>query len=521
MLMYTIPSQSHCPTMQHAGDLIDPSILMFCITPHRSANPDHKDISQSRSVRRLKAQARAARGFIDLTKVKSAKVLKVREWHAMRGVQVNEETVGKAPSTAAGPTSGHTRSHTVSGTNQLAESPGALPDDSETREVVVGEADNYFFPEVQLAAVDAQLAQQAAAEEEEASHRAGPPATILRMTTMAIDRIIHPDDAAMQEQKEDEDCNVFAIEMESGASVRFRAFNAEAARLWCEQIEKLAHYWRLRKHQDVKMHMQVTHANCQLASTLDDDEVQMGETIQEWDNDRAMVEPRVWNWCVPNGCRSITKSGMIYYKPKRNRTFRKIFLVLTEGCMMLFHPHRRSHGSGQLIPTTNCKLLGIHSLADVYIYSGHFTGEDTSHGTNDESERLPRFFPDGLIADDPDEDCTFSIWRPKRRMFFSRKRTQAREAQGMHGAVTTALTTNSGGSSGKIHSAASTASAGWFGGRIKEGVVYGSKAKSCEVFRARSRPDLEEWVYAIQIESEKCVRQERKMFRAAAGLRSK
>ncbi|KAF9978040.1 hypothetical protein BGZ73_003967 [Actinomortierella ambigua] len=513
LLMYTIPSQSHCPTMQHVGESIDPSILMFCITPHRSANPDHKDISQSRSVRRLKAQVRAARGFIDLTKVKSATVLTVREWHIMRGVPVDEDTAKNASSSPAAPAAatGHARSHTISGTNELAESPGAMPD-GDGQEIVMGEANNYFFPEVPVAAADAQPAQHKA---QEGVQSAPMRTTILRKTTMAIDRIIHPDDAVMQEQQEDEYCNVFAIEMEGGVSVRFRAFNAEAAKLWCEQIEKLAHYWRARKHQDVKMHMQVSHANYQLASTLDDDEVQVGEVIQDWDNDRAMVEPRIWNWCIPNGCRSITKSGMIYYKPKWNRTFRKIFVVLTEGCMMLFHPHRRSHGSGQLIPTTNCKLLGIHSLQDVYIYSGYFSGEDTSHGTNDESERLPRFFPDGLIADDPDEDCTFSIWRPKRRMFFSRKRTQAREALGMRG--TTANSMPSTGSS----SAAGTASAGWLGGRIKEGVVYGSKAKSCEVFRARSRPDLEEWVYAIQVEIEKCVRQERKMFRAAAGLRNK
>ncbi|KAG0232143.1 hypothetical protein BGW42_008359 [Actinomortierella wolfii] len=495
LLMYTIPSQSHCPTMQHAGEMIDPSILMFCITPHRSANPDQKGISQSRSVRRLKAQARSARGFIDLTKVKSAKVLTVREWHLLRGVPITEAAPERGSETAA-PISSHSRSHTVSGSNEVVESSGAISEAGE-----VGEGNNYFFPEVQTAATDSHPTQQAS------SDYPRPTATILRRTTMAIDRFIHPDDALLMQQKEDEYSNVFAIEMENGVSVRFRAYNAEAAKLWCEQIEKLAHYWRVRKHMDVKLRMHVAHANAQLASTLDDDEVQVGETIQEWDNDRAMADPLIWNWCIPNGCRSITKSGMVYYKPKLHRTFRKVFLVLTEGCLLLFHPHRRSHTSGQLVPTTNCKLLGIHSLTDVYIYSGHFSDEDTSHGTNDESERLPRYFPDGLIVDDPDEDCTFSIWRPKRRMFFSRKRTQAREAQGMRGSSSTL--------------AAGTASTGWLGGRIKEGVVYGSKAKSCEVFRARSRADLEEWVYAIQIEIEKCVRQERKVFRAAAGLRTK
>ncbi|KAF9953974.1 hypothetical protein BGZ70_000049, partial [Mortierella alpina] len=283
-----------------------------------------------------------------------------------------------------------------------------------------------------------------------------------------------------------------------GPCVRFRAFNAEAAHLWRDQLEKLAHYWALRKHQDVRGQMRVTQSNCQLASSLDDDEIQVGETIQDWDNDRAMVSPEIWNWCVVNGCRSVTKSGLLYYKPRLHSTFRKMFLVLTEGYLLLFHPHRRSKTSGQVIPTTACKLFGIHSLQDIYVYSGHFADEDTAHGTNDESERLPRFYPDGLIVDDPDEDCTFSIWRGQRKKMFSRRGVAARtmmSSRAMEGPSRIF------GKDGCLSSI------------VKDGVVYGAKPQSCSVLRARSRADLEQWVHAINTEIERCVRAERRRIR--------
>ncbi|KAI8359626.1 Pleckstrin homology domain-containing protein [Mortierella sp. GBAus27b] len=542
LLIYTIPSQSNSPTMQHAGS-IDPSALMFSITPHRSVNPDHKDIAQSRSVRRLKAQVRAARGFLDMTKIESVRVLSVREWEAVRHLsyarkdewcdkkETKREKLGKAVQRVA----------------EAAQDNHQQTQQQQAPTVIVrNEADNYFFPNILTEPVESsqeqtqgsssqqQQEQQEQQEQEQgvtADRINGHPLAaseplnnslgrksathgntgkggsfkegIVRSATFVADFLLH-NDQGQEEEEEDCDSNVIEIQMKDGPCVRFRAYSAEAAHLWSDQLEKLAEYWTLRKHLDVKDHMCVAQANYQLASSLDDDEVQVGtgKAIQEWDNDRAMVSPQVWNWCVVNGCRSITKSGMVYFKPKLYSPFQKMFLVLTEGYLMLFHPHRRSKTSGRLIPTTVSKLYAIHSLTDVYLYSGRFSDEDTYHGTNDESERLPRFFPDGLIVDDPDDDCTFSIWRGQRRTMFSRK-----------GSTLMTMSAREVGGSSKIFG-----KDGLLSSMVKEGVVYGSAAQSCSVFRARSRPDLEEWVYAINTEIERCVRGERRRVRTTGHL---
>ncbi|KAF9918226.1 hypothetical protein BX616_009822, partial [Lobosporangium transversale] len=566
MLFYTIPSESHSPTMSHAlaggaGEAaIDPAALLFCITPHRSVNPDHKDMAQSRSVRRLKAQVRAAKGFIDLTKVDNVRVLTIREWEAVRHLpyqkdkenkQMEKEKQGKIE--RLGKAVKHAVEEVKEARDRTLEARSSQDQqqrDQQQPQVILREPDNYFFPTTVTEPVDNSEPGPSSSRQSQQKNEGDnvtngkhldssePMSNSLdQKTSTAASSIAAKSKASSQSFKEnlhksatfvadklllnhggdsddlylDEDSNVFEIEMQNGPCVRFRAFNAEAAHLWCQQVQKLAEYWRLRRHLDIKDHMHVAQANCQLASSMDDDEKQLGgasvveaggDMIKDWDNDRAMASPHIWNWCVVNGCRSVTKSGMVYFKPKLHRTFRKMFLVLTEGFLMLFHPHRRSTTSGRLIPTTANKLYAIHSLTDIYVYSGHFSDGDTAHGTNDESERLPRFFPDGLIADDPDEDCTFSIWRGKRKKMFSRR-----------GAVAASKTTmmspkSVNGSSSKVFS-----KIGWLSNLVKDGVVYGSNPQSCSVFRARSRPDLEEWVYAINTEIERCVRAERRRVR--------
>ncbi|KAF9101580.1 hypothetical protein BGX27_011408 [Mortierella sp. AM989] len=548
LLMYTVPSHSHSPSMQHVGT-IDPEALVFCITPHRSADPDHKDMSQSRSVRRLKAQVRAAQGFIDLTKVGSVRVLKIKEWNAARhltfkknkerqnheaasrreklgkSVKRMEEDVNEAMSRQRPDESGETQP----------------PQQHDAPHIVIREPDSYFFPTQTTDPKEEEenqgtstkhsqgLRKQPQHDEEEppVDHQlelqpTEPLSNTLSgsATTENIGHGRHRSDSKGNTSKHSlhntatfvadllhhgkhdpcEDSSVIEIEMQDGKScVRFRAFNAEAARLWCEQLERLAEYWRHRKHQDVRDHMAIAKVNSQQLSAADDDEhhVTIGDvgiTIHDWDNDRAVVSPEIWNWCVVNGCRGVTKAGFVYYKPNILKTFRKMFLVLTEGFLMMFHPYCRSKPTGKVIPTTASRLYGIYSLKDIYIYSGHFSDEDTAHGTNDETERLPRFFPDGLIADDPDEDCTFSIWRGKRKKRFSRRGTalmsmSARPVKG----------------SSKLFG-----KNGLLSSMVKDGIVYGSPPHQCSVIRARSRQDLEEWVYSINTEIERIVRAERR-----------
>lgn len=318
MLIYTIPSESHSPAMQHAGS-IDSSALLFCISPHRSANPDHKDMAQSRSVRRLKAQVRAAQGFIDMTQIEQVRVLTEHEWSISRHMSAKKDKAKKKASRLEKP---RQKAAELAGTK--AQPPTVQ---------VATEADNYFFPEIQTEpVVQGTASSEPQTTSQDVTSQPDEPLvggtfkdTLVRSATVVADLLLHNDNGSEEKHTEAEPSNVIEIEMKDGTCVRFRAYNADAAKLWRDQLDRLAQYWRLRKHLDVKAHMQVSQANCQLASSLDDDEIQVGEVMQEWDNDRAMVDPEIWNWCVVNGCRSITVSRRVWFKvdllwrPKKER----------------------------------------------------------------------------------------------------------------------------------------------------------------------------------------------------------
>ncbi|KAF9433355.1 hypothetical protein BGZ76_009563 [Entomortierella beljakovae] len=612
LLLYTVPSSSHSPTMSNAG-IIDPESLVFSITPHKSANPDHKDMSQSHSVRRLKAQVRAAQGFIDLTKVGAARVLKNEEWNYARHMSFKmykkrqltqrksaretlEDTVKKMesdikaviqkldqkqkpeiiikdadnylfapPTTAATTTAATTSAATTAATEAAATTaaraattvaavtPVPAPVPAESSKSALrrnGSLDGLFrkravdnqsedgliqrgslrikdnllggsevnnakevdgaagaLPEIpkfkgvmrQNTALDASepLSNSLGGQSftsgtlDKSKRSESKSSTFLRKTATFFQRHRHD---------KDEDSNIIEIEMQDGKScVRFRAYSPEAAKLWCDQINKLSEYWRLRKRQDVKDHLAVRQGNSAHLSTTDDDEYRVtigggGITIQEWDNERSAVSPEIWNWCVANGCRSITKSGFLYIKLNAIQMFRKMFVILTEGFLMVFHPYSRSGFTGTVIPSAACELVGIYSLKDIYIYSGHFSDADTNHGTNDESESLPRFFADGLIVDDPDEDCTFSVWRGQRKKMFSRR-----------GSNIMSMSSRPVKGSSRVFG-----KNGVLSNMVKDGIIYGAPPNRCSIFRARSRPELEEWVYAINTEIERIVRVERK-----------
>lgn len=279
-------------------------------------------MAQSRSVRRLKAQVRAARGFIDMTQIEQVRVLTEHEWNVSRHLSAKKD---KAKKKASRLEKLRQKAAEMATRNAKAQPPPTVQ--------VATEADNYFFPEIRTEPVVQEAASsgpQGSTPGLDVTTTSGQDPdeplnnsssrntssgtfkdTVVRSATVEADLLLHNDNGSDVKHTEAEPSNVIEIEMKDGTCVRFRAYNADAAKLWRDQLDRLAQYWRLRKHLDVKAHMQVSQANYQLASSLDDDEIQVGEVVQEWDNDRAMVDPEIWNWCVVNGCRSITVSAIM------------------------------------------------------------------------------------------------------------------------------------------------------------------------------------------------------------------
>ena len=190
----------------------------------------------------------------------------------------------------------------------------------------------------------------------------------------------------------------------------------------------------------------------------------------------------LYNWCVLNGCRPITKCGrlfsrrglrgqykyvsgsclcmcaVLWYYTDRCASYRHVQLILLSGHLVEFRITNTSlyHRRGKII-----------HLLDAYVCSGYLAAQHLPEGQyNPDSPPLPRRYQDGLESDDRDEDTLFMIW-----WYHDGSKPQPLDS-----------------------------------GASSTNVPPLSVDRSVAVFRTRSKMERDTWVWAIKSEIEKAVR---------------
>jgi len=111
----------------------------------------------------------------------------------------------------------------------------------------------------------------------------------------------------------------------------------------------------------------------------------------------------LYNWCVLDKCKPITKSGKVYMRKGLYGQFKLVHLILADGHLMQFRvlPH------SALNLSTHKKT----SLLDAYVCSGYLAAMSLPRGQYDATaDSAARRYHDGLEADDPEEDTLFIVW---------------------------------------------------------------------------------------------------------------
>lgn len=167
-------------------------------------------------------------------------------------------------------------------------------------------------------------------------------------------------------------------------------------------------------------------------------------------------------------CGFLQKSGIMYKKLTAHSTFTKgIFVLTRDGHLLIYRCYNRTEVSGAITLTIAHDLDFDINLSNCYVYSGRPTIEDltyTSQSIEKENfapggyRHIPRMYADGLITNDDDESCSFSIFKSRRHENHSQMTKKCK------------------------------------------GTIY--------VFRARNRQEKEEWVLALNIVVERLVREE-------------
>ncbi|CAG8606842.1 497_t:CDS:2 [Acaulospora morrowiae] len=269
----------------------------------------------------------------------------------------------------------------------------------------------------------------------------------------------------------------FELVMKNNKIIVLQAYSHETRDEWIKRLSDLVRYWKARVESDAQTRINMLKIN-QSNENQDEDHVSMvdGDIQEHFNNFKSYANPAVWHWCTLNGCRDLTKTGLLYHKSHLHGTFRNYHHVLTRGHFIYFNVYSRSI-SGRAIRRCYHKRNGIIDLSNCYVYSGSITEYDLLYSNSSRyslassgaEHKLPRIYEDGMYCYDDEEECTFVIWKGKR--------TSTLEFSGEK-------------------------KSGLFGLDVKKKVKLDHPGKTW-VFRARSRTEREEWVWALNVEIER------------------
>ncbi|KAK9369040.1 Pleckstrin homology domain-containing protein [Lipomyces kononenkoae] len=214
-----------------------------------------------------------------------------------------------------------------------------------------------------------------------------------------------------------DDDRVFELVLKSGLVVRLQAFNKTTRDEWIRRLDELRVYWRARREADARALSTLKADNLAQLHIDEEMESQIGESASKWEALRAIADPEIYNVCPLGFCRSITMEGQLFFKIRKQATFRMNYIVICHGHLIIYEEQSRS-ASGVEIPTIYHKKRDVIPLKECYVYSGILTEADLVSQNNSFNisadpgmYSLPRIYSDGTTASDDEFSRCFVLWR--------------------------------------------------------------------------------------------------------------
>lgn len=245
-----------------------------------------------------------------------------------------------------------------------------------------------------------------------------------------------------------EDSSVFEIVMLSGLVIRLQAYNEHTKDLWILKLNELVKYWKHRVYEDVARINEVRQANLERLHVDEDVEPFVGEAHPRWETAFGVADPSVFHISRIARSRSISMRGILYQKATRHTSFRRFYVILCHGHLILYTVYYRSP-KGDVKHWADHRLFQTIPLDNCYVYSGPITQSDLKVGreswfdrSNPGSNAIPRVYPDGWKSAEDESYRCFVLW-------FGKKTQLAQDADkgvkfvnklGVHGTPMTFLT---------------------------------------------------------------------------------
>lgn len=201
----------------------------------------------------------------------------------------------------------------------------------------------------------------------------------------------------------------FELLLNNGLSVKLQAYNLASRNEWIRRLSDLIVYWSSRHNNDLITIRVTRDENCKSLGIDEETESLLGQLGKKWEvsSSLTLASAEIYNVCPLSSCRTITMSGLLYRKPRRNATFKRYEVILCNGCLIIFH-HTARAATGKEKRTTYHEKHLVIKLRDAYVYSGVVTEEEMTGVPG--RKMTPRIWGDGFTSQDAGGVTTFVVW---------------------------------------------------------------------------------------------------------------
>lgn len=209
--------------------------------------------------------------------------------------------------------------------------------------------------------------------------------------------------------------SIFTITMTNGSSINLMAPTPDMAKKWITGLNEIRNYWieRLRKDQEILWGSKVDNLNF-LKMSQQEECCGIGGN-SKWISERGSVNDQIFNVSVYSMIRPISHYGVLYQKPRKYSIFRKYFVILVPGFIVLYSCTNRLNSKSRNY-CLDYKYYMTISLQGCYIYSGSVVSLDLlernkKFNTLDPGHHLlPRIYNDGWRSIEDETSRCFVLW---------------------------------------------------------------------------------------------------------------
>ncbi|KAK7204104.1 Pleckstrin homology domain-containing protein [Myxozyma melibiosi] len=214
-----------------------------------------------------------------------------------------------------------------------------------------------------------------------------------------------------------DDDRVFELVLKSGLVVRLQAFNKITRDEWISRLDELRIYWQARLEADARALTRLKADNLEQLHIDEEMESHIGEAASKWEALRGIADPQIYNVCPLSFCRSITMKGPLFFKLRKQASFKLNYIVICHGHLLIYEEQSRTT-SGVEVPKIYRKKRDVIPLKECYAYSGILTEADLMQHNNSFNVSaapgmfsMPRIYADGTTASDDEFSRCFVLWR--------------------------------------------------------------------------------------------------------------